>query len=74
MIKWYFRKLLPAFIWILIICKKLDAVAHGDAAIGTAVAPAATAPAAVDASNDEDVQVKQPSNSFCIFIIRSVCV
>lgn len=66
MIKWYFRKLLPTFIWILIICKKLDAtVAHGDAAIATAVAPAAaTAPAAtvaaVDAINDEDVQVKQP--------------
>lgn len=61
MIKWYFRKLLPVFIWILIICKKLDAtVAHGDAAIATAVAPAAATVAAVDAINDEDVQVIQP--------------
>lgn len=59
MIKWYFRKLLPIFIWSLIVCKKLDAVAHGDAANPTAVAPAIVATAAaVDATNDEDVQVK----------------
>lgn len=49
MIKWYFRKLLPVFVWILIVCEKLNAAAaHGDTAIATA---------AVDAINDEDVQV-----------------
>lgn len=42
MIKWYFIKLLPVIIWIL--SEKLD-VANGDAV-------------AVDAINDEDVQVK----------------
>lgn len=48
MIKWYFIKLLPVFIWIL--SEKLDA-ANGDAV-------------AVDAINDEDVQVKFISQQF----------
>lgn len=42
MIKWYFIKLLPVFIWML--SEKLDA-ANGDAVV-------------VDAINDDDVQVK----------------
>lgn len=57
MIKWYFRKLLPIFIWILIVSEKFDVVAHGDAAI-VATAPVATAAVpAVDAINEDDVQV-----------------
>lgn len=44
MIKWYFMKLLPVFIWIL--SQHLHTV-HGDGDGG-----------AVDAINDEDAQVK----------------